>query len=404
MRTWIRRLIARTVLTRFVPGLAKKLGEHLSTVHHWSDDLLTADWPTLALLDDILREGGPDEIDFASGSPRFENLATTHKRLEERGLPPVAGLPILRGAVARYLAAGGYEVCPGEQILITPGAFGAVHTIFDAFVGRGEAVVLPDPVAPLYTLAARSAKVRWVQTVTSRKQLAGAMRGAKLLVVCSPNNPTGAMLGEAELEHLAWHARRSNVLILSDESFTAFAHDAEPLSISAYAPERTLVVGSVSHSHAMAWARVGWIAGPRPLVRACMAAAGLRGPFVSTTAQQTAATALGVLDATEPYRQDVERRRDYVSEQLNAMGLRTQKPAAGYFAWCKVPAGSGIEFARRIRQTCRVRLMPGELFGPSGVGRVRLTFGHDAGRLHEGLHRLAGQLVCERVRLPVESR
>ncbi|MGL4551597.1 MAG: aminotransferase class I/II-fold pyridoxal phosphate-dependent enzyme, partial [Gemmataceae bacterium] len=160
-----------------------------------------------------------------------------------------------------------------------------------------------------------------------------------------------------------------------------------------------LTVGGVSHSHAMAWARVGWLAGPRPLIRACAAAAALRGPFVSAAAQHAAAAALGVIDATEPYRQDVERRRAYVTERLTAMGLVAGQPAAGYFAWCAVPSGSGVGFARRVRKACHVRLMPGELFGPSGAGRVRLTFGHDAGRLHEGLNRLAGLMVRERVTL-----
>jgi aspartate/methionine/tyrosine aminotransferase len=317
--------------------------------------------------------------------------------MDERGLPPVTGIPNLRGAVARHLAATGREVCPSEEVLITAGARGAVQTIFDAFVDRGSPVVLPDPVSPLYALAARAASVRWLHSL---EHLDAAVRGARLLVVCSPNNPTGAVHSEEELECIAWHARRRDVLILSDESFAALAHDAEPTSIAAFAPERTLSVGSVSHSHAMAWARVGWLAGPRELVRACTAAAALRGPFVSAAAQHAAAAALGVLDATEPYRQEIDRRRDHVIERLNGMGLAAQVPAAGCFAWCLVPGGSGVAFARRVRQACGVRLMPGELFGPSGAGRVRLTFGHDEGRLHEGLNRLAGQVLCERVTRP----
>jgi len=90
-------------------------------------------------------------------------------------------------------------------------------------------VVLPDPVSPLYSLATER------PLLPSLTKLDAALRGARLLVVCSPNNPTGAILPDGELERIALHARKRDVLILSDESFAAFAHDAEPGRMATFA-------------------------------------------------------------------------------------------------------------------------------------------------------------------------
>src|SRR5262249_18562989 len=127
-------------------------------------------------------------------------------------------------------------------------------------------------------------------------QLAARLRGARLLVVNSPANPTGGVLAPEDLEQIAWWAQRRDVLVLSDEVFSSFREDNTLVSLASLptARRRTLVVGSVSKSHALAAARVGWLAAHRHLLRPCLAAAALREPFVSTVAQQMALTALRI--------------------------------------------------------------------------------------------------------------
>src|SRR5262249_49604479 len=108
-------------------------------------------------------------IDLASGSPRFDLLASASTKLppDRRGWSAASGLPELRGAVAaKLLSENRLAFSPAEEILITSGALGAVGIILDAFVNRGDCVVLPDPVSPLYPLLVRTrgANIRWMAT------------------------------------------------------------------------------------------------------------------------------------------------------------------------------------------------------------------------------------------------
>ena len=162
------------------------------------------------------------------------------------------------------------------------------------------------------------------------------------------------------------------------------------------APLRTLTVGSVSKSHALASARIGWIAAHRHLLRPCLATAGLRNPFVPTVSQQIALAALRTSpDAFEPIREQFASCRRYAYDRLRAVGLNPVWPEGAFFLWLPVPAGwaTGQAFAETLLAAQRsVAVLPGDLFGPSGKGFVRISYVADEGRLEEGLRRI-GELV-----------
>jgi aspartate/methionine/tyrosine aminotransferase len=274
--------------------------------------------------------------------------------------------------------------------------------VLDGLVNRGDRVVLCDPCSPLYPLAVRTrkARVRWLptwaeggRTCFRPDHLARALSGARLLVLNSPCNPTGAVLASGDLEQVAWWAERHDVLVLSDEVFERYREGGAPASFAALpgAARRTLTVGSVSKGHALASARVGWLAAHRHLLRACAAAAALRAPFVPTLAQQVALAALRTgPDAFEPVRAEFAARRGYAFERLRAAGLNPPWPAGTFFLWVPVwELGlNGRDFAAALLREKKVRLTPGDLFGPSGAGYVRLSCAAEDGRLHEGLNRL----------------
>jgi aspartate/methionine/tyrosine aminotransferase len=237
-------------------------------------------------------------------------------------------------------------------------------------------------------------------------QLARAIRGARLLVLCSPSNPTGGILSAEDLEQLAWWAERHDVLILSDEVFERYHHETAPASIGTMAKgkQRTLTVGSVSKSHALAWARVGWIAAYRHLLRPCVATAALRAPFVPTLCQQIALAALRIAPETfEPILEQFEARRHYAFDRLTSMSLQPAWPHGGFFLWTRVPPGwrSGRAFADALLAARRVRVTPGDLFGPSGAAFVRISYACEDGRLEEGLNRLAEQVRGEKAQPPL---
>jgi aspartate/methionine/tyrosine aminotransferase len=407
---FLAKLLIRTGIARLLPGVRRRLGrEGGDYLRYYSDRLLAAPFADLVQIAAALEPQGADVIDLSQGTPRFDLLPSASIKLpaDRRGWPPAGGLPDLRQAVAdKLLADNCLPVDPAEEVLITAGGLGAVQTAFDAFVNRGDRVVLPDPSSPLFALAAhtRRARVRWLATWVEngrtrfrRDHLARALRGARLLVLCSPGNPTGGIVAPEDLEQIAWWAERHDVLILSDESFERhhYENDATSIATLSRARRRTLTAGSVSKGHALASARVGWLAGCKDLLRPCALTAALRSPFVPTLSQQVAVAALRAGSETfEPVRAGFESRRRYTWERLRAMDLNPAWPAGAFFFWVPVWEWglTGRQFAEGLLHQQRVLLTPGDLFGPSGPGYVRLSYAADDGRLQEGLNRLAAYL------------
>lgn len=401
------KLIVRLGIAPYLPAIRRLLDGNVGGLPYLSDRLLGAPVAELGSLAAALESSADDDIDLSQGAPQFDDLPSMSGRwtsCRHSVWPPVAGLPELRQAVACKLQLDNrLAVDPHREILITAGVLGAVHTAFDTFINAGDRVVLTDPTSPLYPLAARTrrAKVRWLPTWVEEgrtrfrlDRLARALRGAKMMVVTSPGNPTGGVVSPEDLEQVAWWARQFDVLLLADEAFERFRYDDESVSLAALpaAAARTLTTGSVSKGHGLAAARVGWLAGPRGLVRPCLATAALRSPFVPTLCQQTALAALRAAPAAfAPLRDALAARRQYAWERLRAMGLNPAWPAGAFFFWLPVwPFGqTGRAFAEALLRTKKVRLTPGDLFGPSGAGYVRLSYAAPDGRLHEGLHRLA---------------
>ncbi len=150
----------------------------------------------------------------------------------------------------------------------------------------------------------------------------------------------------------------------------------------------TLTAGSVSQEFGQPGMRVGWLAGPRHLIRACQLTANLSAPYVSPVCQQAAARLL-----SEPPPDTAQRfasKRQYTLDRLRAMGFEPEAPGGGYFVWVPVAALrlDGRAFAERLLKEERVLVGPGVAFGPSGAGHVRVSFAADDGRLREGLQRM----------------
>jgi aspartate/methionine/tyrosine aminotransferase len=403
------KLLIRAGVARWLPGVQRRLGGGASFLPYYSNRLLTSPLGELERAAASLEAHGPDVIDLSRGFPCFDVLPSAGTKLpaDRRGWPPFAGLPELRSAVAEKLRAdNGLAFNPAGEVLITAGGLGAVQIVLDAFVNRGDRVVLFDPCSPLYPLlaGARQARIRrlstWSENGRTRLRLdhlSRALRGTRLLVLNAPANPTGGVLAAEDLEQIAWWADRNDVLILSDEVFERYHADKPPVSIGTLprARQRTLTAGSVSQGYALASARVGWLAAYRHLLRPCLLTAALRAPFVPTVSQQIALSALRADPREfEPIRAEFASRRRYGYERLRAMELNAVWPAGGFFLWVSVweRGLSGRRFAEGLLHEHKVRVTPGDLFGPSGAGYIRISCASDEGRLQEGLNRLADYL------------
>jgi aspartate/methionine/tyrosine aminotransferase len=224
------------------------------------------------------------------------------------------------------------------------------------------------------------------------KSLTRTLRGSKALLIASPDNPTGGTLATEELDQIAWWAHRRNVVVIDDATFARFRYDGDAARL-VHMPKlarRTLTIGSLSKTHGATAARIGWIAGHRHLMRPCALVGSLPTSPLSPVAEQAAVSALaGGTAAFAPIQAEFRRRRRYVHDRLKAVGMTPPWPSGGFFFWISVRGLdiTAMEFADRLLTTKRVRVWPGNIFGPSGKSRIRLSYGGDPGRLREGLNR-----------------
>lgn len=400
----LKKLLVRTGLARFLP-IAKRMSRGgADFLHYYGDRVLGA--PLDELLDPSVFPDAlaADVLNLNQAAPQFESPVTGVRVMADRlGNPPAEGLLSLRQALAEDAQRRGRTVDPRTEVLVTHGASAAYAAALDAFVNPGTRIVMFDPCSPLFAIGAKSrrASIRWVPATNEAGRLRfdpdalfKAFRGASLFVLAEPNNPTGATLGDEELEQIAWAANRSDVLIYLDESFARFRYDESACRLPTMPgmAQRTVIAGSLTQGYSLGSVRVGWLSGPRHLVGACALTASLAAPFVPTVCQQIALRAVQAdEDLFGPVLEEFRDRRRYASDKLRAMGLTPSEPAGGYFFWVPVSQTGmmGRAFAERLLKEHRVVVGPGDVFGPSGAEFVRISFAAEDGRLREGLSRLA---------------
>ena len=399
---WLLKACVRTGLARHLPMAARLTGGEPAFARHVSDRVLAA--PLGELLDPATspQPSGPDVMNLNMGAPAPEAMPSLRPP-RDSGPTDAFGLPELRAAISESHAREGRPVGAG-QILVTHGATGAFAAVLDAFVNPGDRVVLFDPCSPLFHLGARSrrARLRWVPTWSEDGRtrflsagLTRAMRGAKLLVLAQPCNPTGGRFSTADLEEIAWLAGRHDVLVCLDGSAGRFHYDTAPPPCLADFPgmaTRMLGLGSLAVGYGLGDLRVGWLSGHRQLVRTAALCANLSAPGVSPIMQSAVATVLkrdraGFAPTLGQFRE----RRQYAFDRLKGMGLEPTWPAGGFTMWVSVASlgTDGRAFAERLLREHRTLVGPGCAYGPSGTDFVRVSYAVEEGRLREGLSRLA---------------
>jgi len=218
------------------------------------------------------------------------------------------------------------------------------------------------------------------------------MRGAMMLVLSNPSNPTGGMLGFEEWEQIAWLAERQDVLVYVDESFAQYEYtEAARLPSREGFQKRLIAAGSVSQAFGMAESRVGWLTGAKEFVDACRLASVLAAPFVPPACQATAMKALRTPpEMFQPTLEQFRKRRQYALDRLRGMNLDVATSAGGFTLWVNVESSglNGRAFAEKLLREERVLVGPGDLYGPSGTNQIRISYAIDDGRLREALTRI----------------
>lgn len=314
-----------------------------------------------------------------------------------------SGLKELRGEICNYLQRRFDLHYKEENILVTVGGSEAIDLTIRAVVQPGDEVIIPEPCFVCYepiTQLTGGVPVHIATRAEDQFRLtADQLRAAitprtKLLIFPYPNNPTGAVMSAAEMEEIAAVLRETNVLVLSDEIYSELTYGLDRHVSIASLPgmaERTIVVNGFSKSYAMTGWRLGYAAGPAPLVKvmtkihqSCIMSA-------PTTSQYAAITALRQCDdQIEMMRDEYNRRRRYVVKALNDMGLTCFEPRGAFYAFpCIKSTGmTSQEFCTKLLEQKHVALVPGDAFGASGEGYCRVSYAYSVEHLTEAMKRI----------------
>jgi len=409
--SWLLKLLIRTRLAGFIPAINRLTEGAGSFLACYSRQALRAPRTDLLAFYRLRESLDADVIDLGPAVPVFDRVQQCTATLPSRhsACPDPCGSLDLRHALSRHLGDElNIEASPLDGIVVTPGGGAALDTVLQAITNPGDRVVITDPCPPLYRFALRNRGLRikrlrtWMDGGHTRfryKSLIRALRVSKVLLIASPDSPTGGTLATEELDQIAWWAHRHDVLVIDDAAFARFRYDGDAARL-AHMPKlarRTLTIGNLGKTHGATAARIGWIAGHRHLVRPCTLVGAMPASPLSPAGEQAALSALadGMITFA-PIQAEFRRRRRYVHDRLKAVGMTPPWPSGGFFFWISVNALgiTGTEFAYRLLTAKRVRVWPGNIFGPSGNNRIRLSYGGDPGRLREGLNRFC-EFVAE---------
>ncbi|HEY5878460.1 MAG TPA: pyridoxal phosphate-dependent aminotransferase, partial [Nakamurella sp.] len=367
-----------------------------------------------------LKAAGRPVIGFGAGEPDFATpdyivdaaIAACSVPANHR-YTPAAGLPALRAAVAvKTLRDSGLEV-GADTVLITNGGKQAVYQAFATLLDPGDEVLLPAPYWTTYPEAIALAGGVSVPVVAdessgylvSLDQLEAALTPrTKVLLFCSPSNPTGAVYPPEQVAAIGRWAAEKGLWVVTDEIYEHLVYgDAVHASMPVVAPEiadRCIVINGVAKTYAMTGWRVGWMIGPKDAIKAATNLQSHLTSNVCNVAQQAALTAVsGPLDAVAQMRAAFDRRRQLIVGLLDAIpGVSCPEPLGAFYAYPSVtdligrsfdgvrPASSG-ELASLILDKAEVAVVPGEAFGTPGY--FRLSYALSDQDLITGVTRMA---------------
>ena len=365
------------------------------------------------------REAGEDIIFLTVGDPDQEppgaviEATVAALRAHRTGYAGILGLPAVRRAIAARVGRRSGQPCAAENITVVPGTQGGLYCAIQCLAGPGDEVIVGEPIYATYEGVIGASGARMV-AVPLRPETgfhpdieafaAAVTPKTRVIWINSPHNPTGAVLTQAEIDGLAALCRRHDLWLLSDEVYEDLAF-ARP-HVSAWSlpgmAERTVVVSSLSKSHAIPGFRFGWVVGPPAL------SGHLFNLLLSMTYGGPAFIQDGALVALSRDLPEVAALHDAYRERgallsgllYDAPGCRVVPPEGGMFVLLDV-RGTGLDalsFARLLLERERVAVLPCDGFGPSAAGHLRIALSAPEARLREAGNRIvrfAGAVAAE---------
>jgi aspartate/methionine/tyrosine aminotransferase len=366
-----------------------------------------------------LKAAGRPVIGFGAGEPDFptpgyivEAAAQACRDPRNHRYTPTAGLPELREAIAVKTLRDSRLSVDAAQILVTNGGKHAVYQAFATLLDPGDEVVLPAPYWTTYPEVIKLAGGVPVEVLAGESQGylatvdqldAVVTDRTKILLFCSPSNPTGAVYPPEQIAEIGRWAAARGLWVVTDEIYEHLVYgDARFASIPVEVPElvdRCVVLNGVAKTYAMTGWRVGWMIGPSDVIKAATNLQSHATSNVSNVAQRAALAAVsGDLSAAAEMRGAFDRRRRMIVSMLNEIpGVTCPEPLGAFYAYPSVKALLGREINGRtatssaelteiILDEAEVAVVPGEAFGTPGY--MRLSYALSDSDLVEGITRL----------------
>ncbi len=359
---------------------------------------------------DIVSEmNDPDVISLGVGEPDFE----TPWHIRDEGIYSLekgrtfytanAGLLELREEINRYLNrrfALNYD--PKDGILVTVGGSEAIDIALRAMVDPGDEVIIPQPsyvsYEPCAVLAGAKPVIIELKNENQFRLTAAELEAAvtdktKVLILPFPNNPTGAIMERKDLEEIAKVIEKHDLFVLSDEIYAELCYTEKHISIANIPGmwERTILINGFSKSYAMTGWRLGYACGPKQIIEQMYKIHQFCIMCAPTTSQYAAIDALKNGDAdVHMMRDSYNQRRRYLVNAFQEMGLECFEPFGAFYIFpCVKQFGmTSDEFASRLLHEEKLAVVPGNAFGDSGEGFLRISYAYSLEKLKVAIERL----------------
>ena len=313
-----------------------------------------------------------------------------------------SGLAELQQEICNYLSRRFNLEYERNQVLVTVGGSEAIDLCIRAFIDSGDEVLLPEPSFVAYAPIAQLCGGKVVPIVTKEEDdfrlTAEALKAAitpktKLLVFPFPNNPTGGVMRREHLEEIAAVLKDTNIMVLSDEIYAELTYGEKHVSIASIPGmrERTVIVNGFSKAYAMTGWRLGYTVAPQPVMDMMTKIHQFAIMCAPTTSQYAAVEALRSCDdEIAAMAAEYDRRRRFIVNKLNSMGLHCFMPGGAFYAFPCIRSTkmTSLEFAERLLNSKKVAVVPGDAFGEAGEGFVRISYSYSVEHIREAMVRI----------------
>ena len=366
-----------------------------------------------------LKAAGRPVIGFGAGEPDFPTpdyivaaAASAAGVAANHRYTPTPGLPELRDAIVAKTKRDSNYVITADQVLVTNGGKQSVYQAFATIIDPGDQVILPSPFWTTYPECIKLAGGKTVEVfadesqnyLVSVEQLEAARTPkTKALLFCSPSNPTGSVYSPEQVKAIGEWALKNNIWIIADEIYEHLLYDgAQAPSMPVVVPglaDSTIIINGVAKTYAMTGWRVGWMIGPKDVIKAATNLQSHLTSNVSNVSQRAAIAALtGDLSAVHKMGEAFDRRRKLIVGLLNDVpGFQCPMPTGAFYVYPSVKGALGktirgkvaktsAELATIILDEVEVAAVPGEAFGPSGYLRFSYALGDED--IVEGIGRI----------------